>query len=113
MASDQPKVLHRAGGHSLLGHVLSAVGELEPARVCVVVGPDMDAVANEAARVVPAVQTAIQTERNGTAHAAGMAKAALDGFNGTIVVTFGDVPLITAEILQELIVRYRTPCLYL
>lgn len=103
MASDQPKVLHRAGGRSLLGHVLSAVKALDPAEVCVVVGPDMDAVADEAKSIIPDVRTVVQTERNGTAHAASMAKDALQDFDGTIVVLFGDGPLITPETLGELV----------
>ena len=103
MASDQPKVLHRAGGCSLLGHVLSAVKAVEPTQVCVVVGPDMAAVADEAATVLPNVRSVIQDERNGTAHATCMAKDALQGFDGTIVVMFGDGPLIRPETLKALV----------
>ncbi|MFO1122489.1 MAG: bifunctional UDP-N-acetylglucosamine diphosphorylase/glucosamine-1-phosphate N-acetyltransferase GlmU [Hyphomicrobiales bacterium] len=102
MRSRLPKVLHRAAGRSLLGHVLLAAQALEPDKVVAVVGPDMDAVAKEARSVVPGVQIAIQEDRKGTAHAVSMAGQALSGFKGTVLVLYGDVPLITASSLGRL-----------
>jgi bifunctional UDP-N-acetylglucosamine pyrophosphorylase/glucosamine-1-phosphate N-acetyltransferase len=102
MRSRLPKVLHRTAGRSLLGHVLQAVRALEPGKVVAVVGPDMEAVAKEARSVVPGVQIAIQQDRKGTAHAVSMAGQALSGFKGTVLVLYGDVPLITASSLGRL-----------
>jgi bifunctional UDP-N-acetylglucosamine pyrophosphorylase/glucosamine-1-phosphate N-acetyltransferase len=102
MKSALPKVMHRAAGRSLLGHVLHAARGLAPAEAVVVVGPGMEAVAAEARGVFPQVRTAIQEDRLGTAHAVSMAKPALASFSGTVLVLYGDVPLIGAESLAKL-----------
>jgi bifunctional UDP-N-acetylglucosamine pyrophosphorylase/glucosamine-1-phosphate N-acetyltransferase len=102
MKSVLPKVMHRAAGRSLIGHVLHAARGLAPAEAVVVVGPGMEAVAAEARGVFPQVRTAIQEDRLGTAHAVSMAKPALGSFSGTVLVLYGDVPLIGAESLAKL-----------
>jgi bifunctional UDP-N-acetylglucosamine pyrophosphorylase / glucosamine-1-phosphate N-acetyltransferase len=102
MKSDLPKVLHKAAGRSLLGHVLHAARDLRAARVVVVHGPGHDAVIREAARLVPGCLFAEQTDRRGTGHAVSMAKLALNDFAGTVLVLYGDVPLIRADSLRAL-----------
>jgi bifunctional UDP-N-acetylglucosamine pyrophosphorylase / glucosamine-1-phosphate N-acetyltransferase len=102
MKSNLPKVLHRAAGRSLLGHVLQAAQELAPRESVVVVGPDMEAVAAEARTVFPAVRAVVQVDRLGTGHAVSMAREALRSFVGTVLVLYGDVPLISAESLRQL-----------
>lgn len=102
MKSDLPKVLHRAAGRSLLGHVLHAARGLQPREAVIVVGPDMEAVAAEARRVFPGARTAVQVERLGTGHAVSRARAALEGFSGTVLILYGDVPLISADSLKHL-----------
>jgi bifunctional UDP-N-acetylglucosamine pyrophosphorylase/glucosamine-1-phosphate N-acetyltransferase len=103
MRSTLPKVLHRVAGLSLLGHVLTAARAVRPSRVVVVVGPDMETVGAEARSIFPDAKTVIQVERLGTAHAVSMAKAALDGFQGTVLVLYGDVPLIAGTTLEEMV----------
>ena len=105
MKSRLPKVLHRAGGRSLLSHVLHAAQALDPLRVVAVIGPDMEAVAREARSVIPEAAAAVQTDRRGTAHAVSMARPALAGFGGTVLILYGDVPLITAATLKSLVER--------
>jgi len=102
MKSDLPKVMHRAAGRSLLGHVLHAARGLAPARAVAVVGPGMEQVDAEARRVFPEMASARQTERLGTAHAVAQAKTALAGFSGTVMVLYGDVPLISTASLRKL-----------
>ena len=102
MKSALPKVMHRAAGRTLLGHVLAAAAGLSPKRAVVVVGPDMDAVGLEAQRYFPGCNVVIQQERQGTAHAVSMAKAGLEGFSGTILVLYADVPLIQTASLSAL-----------
>jgi bifunctional UDP-N-acetylglucosamine pyrophosphorylase/glucosamine-1-phosphate N-acetyltransferase len=102
MKSALPKVMHRAAGRSLIGHVLHAARALDPAQAVVVVGPGMEAVAAEARRVLPSALSAVQEDRLGTGHAVLMAKPALAGFSGTVLILYGDVPLITAESLARL-----------
>lgn len=102
MKSNLPKVLHRAAGRSLLGHVLHAARDLAPRETVVVVGPETEAVAEEARRVFPRARHAMQRERLGTGHAVSMAREALEGFAGTVLVLYGDVPLISSDSLRNL-----------
>jgi bifunctional UDP-N-acetylglucosamine pyrophosphorylase/glucosamine-1-phosphate N-acetyltransferase len=102
MKSSLPKVMHRAAGRSLLGHVLHAARELAPREAVVVVGPDMEAVSAEARRVFPHAREAVQVDRLGTGHAVSMAREALAGFSGTVLILYGDVPLISAGSLRQL-----------
>ena len=99
MKSDLPKVLHPVGGRPMIGHLLDTVAKLEPDRVVVVIGPGMDSVA---AAVAPHM-TVVQTERLGTGHAVGRARAALAEFDGDVLVLYGDSPLITADTLRRLL----------
>ena len=102
MKSDLPKVLHRAAGRSLLGHVLHAAKALEPREAVVVVGPEMDVVCDEARSVFPGAKPALQAERLGTGHAVSMARSALEAFSGTVLILYGDVPLVSPETLGAL-----------
>jgi bifunctional UDP-N-acetylglucosamine pyrophosphorylase/glucosamine-1-phosphate N-acetyltransferase len=104
MASRRPKVLHEVAGKAMLHHVLDAVAPLAPGRIVVVVGPDMDAVA-EAARPH---RTVVQEPPLGTGHAVLAARAALEGFHGEggagrVLVLFGDTPLVTTGTLARMI----------
>lgn len=102
MKSFLPKVMHKAAGRSLLGHVLAAAGGLAPKRVVVVAGPGMESVGEEARRYFPGCDIAIQEERKGTAHAVSMAKESLEGFSGNILVLYADVPLIQGASISAL-----------
>lgn len=102
MKSAVPKVMHKAAGRSLLGHVLAAASSVKPARVVVVTGSEMSHVDAEATRLMPDAQIAIQHERKGTGHAVLMTREALAGFSGTVVVLYGDVPLIRSETVEKL-----------
>ncbi len=66
MKSATPKVLHEICGRSLVGHVLAAAGELDPAHLVVVVGHAREQVTAHLAEVAPDVRTAVQAEQNGT-----------------------------------------------
>jgi bifunctional UDP-N-acetylglucosamine pyrophosphorylase / glucosamine-1-phosphate N-acetyltransferase len=102
MRSSLPKVLHAIGGRSLLAHVLRAVAESKVSATAVVVGPDQDAVAAEAERVLPGTQCYVQRERRGTAHAVLAARPALERKAQEVVIVYGDTPLIRAETLNRL-----------
>jgi bifunctional UDP-N-acetylglucosamine pyrophosphorylase/glucosamine-1-phosphate N-acetyltransferase len=104
MASGVSKVLHRVGGLELVGHVGRAVGGLGADRVAVVVGPGMEPVVRVAASGLGTAQVVgvEQSERKGTGHAVLMAKDALAGCTGPVVVVYGDTPLIRPETLSKL-----------
>src|SRR5271169_2675677 len=105
MKSNRPKVLHRIAGQPMVRHLLATVERLSPARIAVVIGPDMDDVASAVAPH-PAV---IQHEQLGTGHAALAALDTLHGFTGNVLVLFADSPLITQESLERLLAARRAP----
>lgn len=98
MRSALPKVMHPVAGVPMLRHVLDAACALQPERLVVVVGPEMEAVS----RFVAPWPTVVQTERRGTADALRAALPELAGFPGTVLVLYGDTPLLRAETLAGL-----------
>jgi bifunctional UDP-N-acetylglucosamine pyrophosphorylase/glucosamine-1-phosphate N-acetyltransferase len=105
MKSDLPKVLHPVANRPMIAHLLQALDAVSPERTVVVVAPGMAGVAEA---VAPA-ETAVQTEALGTGHAVLAARDALDGFDGDVLVLFGDTPLLTAETMQTMIAARRAP----
>src|SRR6266853_4896090 len=102
MQSSLPKVLHPVAGQSLLAHVLGAAPKGTGAALAVVVGPNHEAVANEAKRIRPDALTFIQRERLGTAHAVLAARDAIARGADDLLVVFGDTPLISAATFARL-----------
>lgn len=103
MQSDLPKVLHRLGGVPLVGHALAAARALEPARVVVVVGHGADAVQRAVAGLDPEAQIAHQPEQLGTGHAVAQALPLLEGFDGRVIVLYGDTPFTRPETLAAML----------
>lgn len=107
MKSDLQKTLHSIGGRSLISHSLHAVAGLNPEHIVAVIGHGRDqvgpAVAQVAEELDREVLIAIQEEQNGTGHAVQCAMDQLEGFEGTIIVTNGDVPLLTDHTLSALL----------
>ncbi|MGD9694039.1 MAG: bifunctional UDP-N-acetylglucosamine diphosphorylase/glucosamine-1-phosphate N-acetyltransferase GlmU [Thermoleophilia bacterium] len=100
MRSALPKVLHPVAGRPMITWVLDALAAAGAARTVVVVGHGAESV--EAA-LPEGVAAARQEEQLGTGHAARTGLAALDPACETVVVACGDTPLITAELVGELI----------
>ena len=98
MKSDMPKVLHPIAGWPMVRHVLAAAEALAPERLVVVVGPGME----DVAKAVAPWPTAVQTNQRGTADAVKAALPALEGFDGDVLVVYGDTPLITADTLAAM-----------
>jgi bifunctional UDP-N-acetylglucosamine pyrophosphorylase/glucosamine-1-phosphate N-acetyltransferase len=103
MKSAIPKVLHPVGGRTLVHHAVAAAAELEPAHLAVVVGHGRDQVVAHVAEVAPKATTVVQEQQLGTGHAVQCALAELPDLDGTVVVTYGDVPLLTADVLRALL----------
>src|SRR5215813_3432311 len=101
MRSARPKVLHQIGQRSLLAHVLEAV-RAAGGTAAVVIGPNAEAVAAEARRVLPGAEIFVQSERRGTAHAVLAAKPALARGADDILVIYGDTPLIRPQTLRRM-----------
>ena len=100
MFSDLPKVLHPLAGRPLLGHVLATARTLSPQRLCVVVGHGADTV--RAAIPDGDVTWALQDKQLGTGHAVMQAVPQLAA-GGTVLILYGDVPLIAAATLRSLV----------
>lgn len=99
-----PKVLLPLCGFSLLDTVLTTVARLNPARAVVVLHHGREQIeatlsAHEGLEIVD------QGEPRGTGHAVQVGMQALEGFEGDVLVVYGDVPLIEAETLRELCLR--------
>ena len=103
MESDLAKVLHPLCGQPLLAWVLDATEALQPQRTIVVVGHQASAVEAAVRERFGNIEFVTQTEMRGTGHAVQQAEAVLSDFDGDIIVTCGDVPLITAATLQQLV----------
>jgi bifunctional UDP-N-acetylglucosamine pyrophosphorylase/glucosamine-1-phosphate N-acetyltransferase len=103
MKSSLPKVLHRIGGRPMFGHVLAVAQALHAARVVAVTAPGADAVAALAREW--GADVAVQDRQLGTGHAVLAAEKALAGFQGRLLVLFGDAPLMSVETLQKLVAR--------
>ncbi|MEP9401807.1 bifunctional UDP-N-acetylglucosamine diphosphorylase/glucosamine-1-phosphate N-acetyltransferase GlmU [Sphingomonas sp. VNH70] len=103
MKSDRHKVLHPIAGRPMLLHLLGSLTQAGIDRRVVVVGAWGEQV--EAAVAGHGVEIAWQHERLGTAHAALQAKHVLAGFDGTVIVCFGDTPLLSAETVARLAAR--------
>lgn len=103
MRSATPKVLHEIGGRSLLGHAVAAVQGLDPHHLVVVVGHGRDQVREHLTAHAPDASVAVQEHQRGTGDAVRCALDALPSLAGTVVVTYGDVPLLTTATLQQLV----------
>ncbi|MEO9819365.1 MAG: bifunctional UDP-N-acetylglucosamine diphosphorylase/glucosamine-1-phosphate N-acetyltransferase GlmU [Paracoccaceae bacterium] len=102
MNSDLAKVLHPIANVPMLHHAMATAATLEPTLDIVVTGHQAEAVAAAARDFDADVQVANQQDQLGTGHAVQMAAPLLDGFDGRVVVLFGDTPFIQPETMQNL-----------
>lgn len=109
MKSRTPKVLHRLAGVPLIGHVLATARALDPAHVVAVVRHERDIVAAAISELDADALIADQDEIPGTGRAVEAALDALPAdFAGDVLVVSGDVPLLDADTLAQLIDEHRT-----
>ncbi|MBD8734382.1 bifunctional UDP-N-acetylglucosamine diphosphorylase/glucosamine-1-phosphate N-acetyltransferase GlmU [Sphingomonas sp. CFBP 13706] len=103
MKSDLHKVLHPIAGRPMLHHLVASAATLHPARTVVVTGAGREQVERAVAPL--GIATALQAEQLGTGHAVAQARDALAGFEGDVLILYGDVPLVTAATMQRMIDR--------
>lgn len=111
MRSATPKVLHPIAGRPLVEHAVRAAAGLDPDHLVVVIGHGRDLVGEHLAALSEdlgrPVATAVQEEQNGTGHAVGCALEAVPaGITGTILVSYGDVPLLDTATLSALLAEH-------
>ncbi|AKU15913.1 bifunctional UDP-N-acetylglucosamine diphosphorylase/glucosamine-1-phosphate N-acetyltransferase GlmU [Luteipulveratus mongoliensis] len=103
MKSDLNKMLHTIGGRTLVAHALLAAAGTQAAHLAVTVRAQRERVAPQVAQIVPEAVIADQDEVKGTGRAAECALDALPpDLSGTVLVTYGDTPLLTSETLLDL-----------
>ena len=108
MKSSVQKVLHKAAGRSLLGHVLASVAPLRTARTIVVTSARKDEVGSSLeAEGFSGLDLVVQDPPRGTADATRVALEALDEVQGQILVVPGDTPLLNFHSLKALVLEHE------
>ncbi|MEL6427043.1 MAG: NTP transferase domain-containing protein, partial [Pseudomonadota bacterium] len=102
MHSDLPKVLHAIAGAPMLVHALRSGAALDPERTVIVTGHGAEQVAAAARSWDETVETVVQADQLGTAHAVAQAREALSGFDGDVTVLYGDTPFIRPATLERM-----------
>ena len=106
LGTDAPKVLAPICGTPALGYVLEATRSLEPARTIVVACYRKELIVDFLTLRMPGVEWVDQGEPRGTGHAVLATASALVGFDGDVLVLFGDSPLVRAGTLAQLIATH-------
>ena len=100
---DLPKVLRQAAGRPLLGYVLEELSFLKKEDVVLVVGYEREKVL----AAYPEYPHAVQEPQQGTGHAVQCAREALAGFDGSVLVCYGDMPLMRRATYVSLIETHK------
>ena len=112
MKSDQAKVLHKLGSRPLIDHILRTALKLHPEKIFVVIGHQAEKV-EEAARAAVGAAAAeklsfvLQKEQRGTGHAVICAAEAMKQSRGSLLILYGDTPLVRLETLRKLIAEHE------
>ncbi|MHC8369436.1 bifunctional UDP-N-acetylglucosamine diphosphorylase/glucosamine-1-phosphate N-acetyltransferase GlmU [Pseudomonas sp. MDT1-85] len=99
MRSALPKVLHPVAGNSMLGHVIHTARQLDPQRIHVVIGHGAEVVRERLG--ADDLNFVLQDQQLGTGHAVAQAVPFIK--SDTVLILYGDVPLIEVETLQRLL----------
>ncbi len=103
MKSDLHKVLHPIAGKPMLMHLLEGVEALGPMRKVVIVGSGKEQLETAVAGTGCAI--AVQEPQLGTGHAVQQAEVALSGFDGDVLILYGDVPFVPADTMRVMLAR--------
>ena len=106
MKSDLHKVLHPIACRPMLMHLMASVDALRPTKKVVVVGSGKEQL--EAA-LAGSAELAVQEPQFGTGHAVQQAQGALEGFEGDILILYGDVPFVPTATMLALVERLNAP----
>ena len=114
MKSDLHKVLHPIAGRPMLEHLLASVAELAPQHTVVVTGHGREQIETQ---LGDRATIAHQEPQLGTGHAVQQAESALAGFEGDVLILYGDVPFVTADTMRRMVARLHEedapPCVVL
>ncbi|MCP9222703.1 bifunctional UDP-N-acetylglucosamine diphosphorylase/glucosamine-1-phosphate N-acetyltransferase GlmU [Erythrobacter sp. LQ02-29] len=114
MKSDLHKVLQPIAGRPMLEHLLASVAELAPQHTVVVTGHGREQIETQLGE---RATIAHQEPQLGTGHAVQQAESALAGFEGDVLILYGDVPFVTADTMRRMVARLHEadapPCVVL
>jgi len=105
MKSKTPKTLHKLLGKPIIHFLLEAVQEAGVERTILIVGHQADAVKS---LVGPEYEYVLQEQQLGTGHAVMMSEPLLADWQGSVLVVPGDAPLITPQVLRDLIEHHNS-----
>ncbi len=105
MRSSLHKVLHPLGGRPMLHHLMDTLRALNPVRKIIVVGAGKEQVEKS---VGDQAEIVVQEPQFGTGHAVQVTRDQLQDFSGDVLILYGDVPLLSAATLQELLTKRRS-----
>ena len=108
MKSPVPKVLHKVGGRALIDHAIDAAEGAGCDRVIVVVGTHSPKVREAAVKRVGEANIAVQDPPLGTGHAVNAARDLLKDFDGAVIVSYADTPLVSSAVLKPVFARAET-----
>ncbi len=103
MKSDLPKVMMPVCGKPMIKHIINTLEKAGVSEIITVISPEGDLVKKE----VAPYKTCVQDKQLGTGHAVKCAKDLLKGFEGDILVIFGDQPLYTTETIEKILQKRR------
>jgi UDP-N-acetylglucosamine pyrophosphorylase len=101
--SSKAKVMYEVLGKPMIHYVVDLAYNLKADKVLVVVGYQREAVIKYICTSYPKIEVAVQVEQLGTGHAVLQTETALKDFHGDVIVLSGDVPLLTAKSMQQLL----------
>ena len=101
MNSELPKVLHEVGQKPMLSHVIETSKIIGSKRIVSVIGYKHEMV--KSVILDQKIEFVLQLEQLGTAHAVMQCNDLLNDFNGNVLILYGDVPMVTANTLLELV----------
>jgi bifunctional UDP-N-acetylglucosamine pyrophosphorylase/glucosamine-1-phosphate N-acetyltransferase len=110
MKSTRAKVLHEVLGKTILTRILDALDQLQLEKTHIVIGHEAQQIIDflQQNPAATAYQTHVQEPQLGTGHAVQQVVPDLKGFTGTLLVTVGDAPLLTAQTLREFIDKHQS-----
>lgn len=106
MKSSLPKVLHKLAGRPLLGYVLDIAKSLKPQHKICVLGHEFRPVRDFVRQEAGAFKIAVQKRLLGSADAVKQAKSMLRNFKGTVLVIYGDNPLLKPQTVKSLLAQH-------
>lgn len=109
MKSARAKVLHDVLGKTILTRILDALDKLSTEKIHIVIGHGGQQIVDHLGAHPPktAYDTHMQEPQLGTGHALQQVVPDLGGFNGTLLVTVGDAPLLTSETLSQFVAKHK------